>query len=110
MLLFLVGVHPTEPTPPSPATQPPEPSEETSLTICQRLLADARKFIEENPFSSDSYFIPTCTDIGKFAPRQCQAFDDVCWCVDQDTGEEISDTRTEPGEGYELDCSGINYR
>lgn len=102
-----VGVRPTEPTP-GPVTQPPEPSEETSLTICERLLADANKFIEENPFSSENYFIPTCTDIGRFAPRQCQAYDSVCWCVDQDTGEQIPDTRTEPGEGYQLDCSNID--
>lgn len=103
-----VGVHPTVSTsPPTPAvTRSPRPSEETTLTICERLLQDATKLLlGENEYRSD-IFVPTCTDIGRFAPRQCQSVDYVlCWCVDQDTGEEILDTRSEPGEGYSLDCS-----
>lgn len=106
-IVISVGVHPTEPTPAPITTEPqPSPSAETSMTICERLLADAQRFVEENPYSSENYVIPTCTEVGTFAPRQCKAYDSSCWCVDQDTGEEIIGTRTDPGQGYVLDCSG----
>lgn len=76
-------------------------------TVCERQLQQVQQFQLENPGIVDEIFYPTCTDIGRFAPRQCLTYNSICWCVDEDTGEEIDGTRTEPLVGYQLDCSDV---
>uniref|UniRef100_H2Y629 Thyroglobulin type-1 domain-containing protein n=1 Tax=Ciona savignyi TaxID=51511 RepID=H2Y629_CIOSA len=42
---------------------------------------------------------------GTYAPRQCNGFTQVCWCVDTDSGAAIEGTETQPDQGYLLDCT-----
>nr|XP_039259166.1 nidogen-like [Styela clava] len=128
-----VGVRPVEPsiipdtpvpdtpvpdTPePTPSETPVEKPEEPEIpevvvtpatqTVCERQLQQVQQFQRENPGIVDEIFFPTCTDVGTFAPRQCLTYNSICWCVDEDTGEEIHGTRTEPLVGYQLDCSDV---
>ena len=42
-------------------------------------------------------YVPTCSDDGNYAPRQCSGSTGFCWCVNIYTGAEIPGTKTPPG-------------
>ncbi|XP_075717321.1 uncharacterized protein LOC142759243 isoform X3 [Rhinoderma darwinii] len=42
-------------------------------------------------------FLPDCDEKGNYSPRQCHGSTGYCWCVNK-TGEEISGSRTPPGQ------------
>ena len=75
------------------------------MTECQRRYAQVEEgFSDNNGMGVPEY--PDCETNGNFAPRQCRQFDNVCWCVDPETGTKIAGTVTEPDSmGYNsLDC------
>lgn len=71
----------------------------SNLPQCLRTLAATggkRKF---------GAYLPQCDDSGYFSPRQCHGSTGYCWCVDPESGRELSGTRRSPGGGQFLDCA-----
>nr|CAB3264326.1 nidogen-2-like [Phallusia mammillata] len=75
------------------------------MTECQRQYAEVDEIIKTNPGLQDGPEHPDCMADGSFAPRQCNGFTQVCWCVETELGGIIESTMTQPGFGFQLDCS-----
>lgn len=54
-------------------------------------------------------YIPQCTSSGKYEPVQCHGSTGNCWCVNTETGEEISGTRVGPGAGRRPSCPSTAF-
>ena len=64
-------------------------------TECQKQSSNARGLLGE--------YIPQCSSSGKFEKLQCHPSTGHCWCVEEDSGREISGTRQPAGN--KVDCS-----
>uniref|UniRef100_A0A915I3J8 Thyroglobulin type-1 domain-containing protein n=1 Tax=Romanomermis culicivorax TaxID=13658 RepID=A0A915I3J8_ROMCU len=49
-------------------------------------------------------FVPSCINNGLYSSTQCHESIGQCWCVNVDTGAEISGTRTKAGSETTIDC------
>ncbi|XP_078491511.1 nidogen-2-like [Ciona intestinalis] len=77
----------------------------TQRTACQAQYDEVEEYIRTHSNLQDGPEHPTCMPDGTFAPRQCNGFTQVCWCVDPDSGDQIPGTMTQPDQGYLLDCT-----
>ncbi|XP_076801649.1 uncharacterized protein LOC143446068 isoform X2 [Clavelina lepadiformis] len=79
-----------------------------NLTNCQKSYAEVEEMHANNPEIQDGPIYPSCLPDGSFAPRQCNMFVVVCWCVNTTNGDLIIGTTTLPGKGLELNCDNIS--
>uniref|UniRef100_A0A8C9L469 Nidogen 2 n=1 Tax=Serinus canaria TaxID=9135 RepID=A0A8C9L469_SERCA len=82
----------------APGTTPPrcgspEPTERPP-SMCERWRQSLLEHYGGSP-RRDQY-VPQCDPSGDFTPLQCHGDSGYCWCVEQ-SGREISGTRSEPG-------------
>uniref|UniRef100_A0A7M5UP92 Agrin n=1 Tax=Clytia hemisphaerica TaxID=252671 RepID=A0A7M5UP92_9CNID len=64
------------------------------VTACQKQSSNARGLLGE--------YVPQCSSSGKFEKLQCHPSTAHCWCVEEDSGREISGTRQPAGK--KVDC------
>ncbi|KAH1000715.1 neurogenic locus notch homolog protein 3 isoform X1 [Dendroctonus ponderosae] len=72
------------------------------LTGCQHQKTLALHQAHESGIPAGKVYIPTCTDDGDYASKQCNHGTKECWCVDE-RGFEISQSRTQDSD---LNCDG----
>ncbi|CAH1274403.1 OLFM3 [Branchiostoma lanceolatum] len=93
-------------------TAEPGPEVSTRMpTLCERARAEALTAIKassQHANGSRSSFVPTCTEEGRYTPRQCYLDGVNCFCVNK-YGNALSAV-TRVTEGEELECEEHDYQ
>ncbi|XP_078692876.1 uncharacterized protein LOC144922725 [Branchiostoma floridae x Branchiostoma belcheri] len=102
----------TTATPALDTTAQPGPDVSTRMpTLCERARAEALTALKASPDhanGSRSSFVPTCTEEGRYTPRQCYLDGVNCFCVNK-YGNALSAV-ARLTEGEELDCEEHDYQ
>lgn len=76
----------------------------TAKTDCQWKVEAENK--RGNGKSLLGAYVPQCKEDGSYEKKQCHGSTGYCWCVDEQTGKEITGTKKGPGQG-EVECPSV---